>query len=279
MLSSVSYPAAAGIGLYVDQDGSDCTADLPPLMETTRVYLIVTGPLFQGYAGVQFKLSMPACAPYEVAAWAPSLGFLTDGNLESGMQVAFGGCVTGDFVVMSIDLVRTGDPTTDCCPLRLTAHPTALSGMVEALDCSTPVAQTFPLQDYPAWLSGDNGCAQLPPPSDPLPPDGATDVPLNTALDCVLHPAEFLCGAFPLGSDWVWVYFGTNSNPPLVGNGGPFPFTPDILAPGTTYYWKVDYEYFGVGPVSSPVWSFTTTTTPNDAEASTWGAIKALYRR
>jgi len=244
-LGVVHVALGAQIGIYADENGSDCTADLPPGSETTRVYVVLkAGYLLQEYLGVQFAAPMPTCASYAMAGWSSaSPGFLTYGDLESGIQVAFGGCIEGDIVVMSIDLVRTGESTTDCCAFRLAPYPAGVpqSAMVEVLDCSGQLRAVS--SSSGVWLAGnDDGCAQMPPPSGPSPADGAADVGLDVVLDCELHPAAFLCENI-LGSDWARVYFGTSTDPPLVGNGGPIPFRPRSTAPGTTYYWRVDYTY------------------------------------
>ncbi len=263
------------IGIYADPQGLDCTLDLPPGSEATRVYVVLK---YAQYEGVQFAAPIPSCTPFAIAGWSTPPGFFALGDPESGIQVAFGGCITGDVVVMRIDLVLTGNPTGDCCAFRLAPYPGAIPPngkvKVEVADCFGRIRLAT---TSAVWLAGnDVACAQMLPPSDPSPSDGATEVPLDAVLTCKVHPVEeFMC-AMMLGSDWANVYFGTSPDPPLVGNGGPIPYRPRSMAPATTYYWKVYYNYWGVGR-SSPIWSFTTaSSTP--VESSTWGRIKALYR-
>ena len=54
------------------------------------------------------------------------------------------------------------------------------------------------------------------------------------------------------------VYLGTSSSPPFWGSTTSFNGTATGLAVNTTYYWKVVANTLN-GPVSSPIWSFSTT--------------------
>ena len=59
------------------------------------------------------------------------------------------------------------------------------------------------------------------------------------------------------------VYFGTASDPPVVGEQSTSSYQPS-LAPNTTYYWRVDATNQN-GSTVGPVWSFTTGTANADA--------------
>jgi hypothetical protein len=52
------------------------------------------------------------------------------------------------------------------------------------------------------------------------------------------------------------IYFGTTSSPTYAGNTPANTYNPGTLAPGTTYYWRVDAVTQN-GIVTGPVWSFT----------------------
>lgn len=268
----VAFPAhAIHLAPFSDQAGANCEPQQPPLMGTMSVYIIAK--VVPGMTGAQFKVSLPPGSPYVLSSWSVPAGLLAVGDPLTGVQVSTGGCVVGDNVLMTLDLQRIAEPI-GCYALRLLPHSESVSGDVEASDCAANFAA---VTTHVMWLAGDDAsCAPIPPPSEPSPANGATEVALATSLNCALHGFEY-SSCLPLGSDWVQVYFGTDPNPPLVGNGGPFPYPVTGLVPATTYYWKVLYSYWGGGPVSSPVWSFTTTNaTP--VTTSTWGKIKALYR-
>jgi uncharacterized protein (TIGR02145 family) len=98
--------------------------------------------------------------------------------------------------------------------------------------------------------------ANLPPdvPSDPSPPDGSINQPINTTLSWTCSDPE----NDPLTYD---VYFGPGTPPELVSTGqSQANYNPGMLDENTTYYWKI-VALDGQGNSSdSLVWSFTTET-------------------
>ena len=108
-------------------------------------------------------------------------------------------------------------------------------------------------------------------PFTPLPPDvpsyvspanNATGQPVNGALTWE-------------GGRWAHkfdIYFGTNSNPPLVAsdqfigrvdNTVPESYALPALAPGTKYYWRIVSKTMANVTASGPIWCFTTAGSPN----------------
>jgi hypothetical protein len=275
LLMVPSSASSAQISVYTDLQGTSCFFTHPPLLETMPVFVLLKHST--GHVVASFSLSLPSPSPYSISSWSVPAPALSLGDPESGIQVAFGHCVVGDALIMRLDLMRVADPTTDCLGLRLSGAD-SWNVSPALVDCSQPVGQVDYVSDSVLWLQGEDGCAPMPEPSEPSPSDGATGVPLNVTLDCKLHDNQVVfTDCVPLHSGrWVNIYFGTDPNPPLAFPMGEFPM-PRILAPGTTYYWRVEHHY---GPASalSPLWTFTTTNaTP--VETSTWGRIKAFYRR
>jgi len=91
-------------------------------------------------------------------------------------------------------------------------------------------------------------------PSNPSLPDGATEVSTSVILSWT--------GGDPDVGDTVTydVYFGTNSNPPLVSNDqSDTTYSPGTLSNNTQYYWKVIASDNHEASTDSPVWDFTTT--------------------
>ncbi|MCI0452626.1 MAG: hypothetical protein L0Z51_09610, partial [Candidatus Latescibacteria bacterium] len=215
------------MGLYTDQSGVNCDFQTPPLGETRTVYLIVRRS--SGLAAAQFELSMPTSSSYAITNWSTISG-LSKGDPETGVQVAFGRCTWGDFVMAQLDLMRVGDPPTDCYALRFEPHPESLTGRPEFVDCAGQfVAATAA---YCLWLAGDNTeCAVTAAPSDPSPSDGATDVGLDAVMNATVHSPDFCCPALLFGS-WVTMYFGTEPDPPSIGQQT-LPYDPPSLVPAT----------------------------------------------
>ncbi|MCK4365672.1 MAG: hypothetical protein KAW45_06450 [Thermoplasmatales archaeon] len=104
-----------------------------------------------------------------------------------------------------------------------------------------------------AWLI-KLGPENQPPntPSDPNPYDGETDVDINADLswDCSDPDGD------PLTYD---VYFGINSDPPLVSPGqSETTYDPGTMQYSETYYWKIVAEDEHGATNEGPIWSFTT---------------------
>jgi sialate O-acetylesterase len=101
----------------------------------------------------------------------------------------------------------------------------------------------------------------------PSPAAGATNMSRPASL-------TWIAGANAISHD---VYFGTSSNPPLIGNQSATTYNPGFLANNITYYWRVD-EKNTAGITPGTVWSFTTTSTYlADCNASTgWSSANTL---
>jgi len=119
---------------------------------------------------------------------------------------------------------------------------------------------------------GINSSTEIPLPRDPIPADGAIDVPRDlrqVTWERDPLPLILYCGA----STGSQIFFGTTPDPP--------PSCSDCLSHGlllenTTYYWRVDTSWAGQ-TVRGPLWHFTTGTYVAIAKTS-WGCIKTLYR-
>jgi hypothetical protein len=91
-------------------------------------------------------------------------------------------------------------------------------------------------------------------PSNPNPPNGATDIPIYKTLSWT--------GGDPDGDEVTYdVYFGDYSPPPQVKNNqSGTTYSPGKLDFGTTYYWQIvawdEYDYSAMGSI----WDFTTIT-------------------
>ena len=89
-------------------------------------------------------------------------------------------------------------------------------------------------------------------PSNPNPPNNAIDIDTNADLSWTCTDPD----GDPLTYD---IYFGTNSNPPLVQNNqSSNSYDPGTMNNYTTYYWKIVAWDNQVAYTSGPVWSFTT---------------------
>ncbi len=104
-------------------------------------------------------------------------------------------------------------------------------------------------------------CPLTPPAASPVPEDGGSSTLLRSVLSW---------GAVASAVSYD-VYFGTAANPPMAGTVTTPSFTPGVLTPSTTYYWKV-VPKSTCGPAENvPTWSFTTCSLPAAAGAPSPG--------
>lgn len=90
-------------------------------------------------------------------------------------------------------------------------------------------------------------------PSNPSPPDGATDQDLEVTLEW--------SGGDPDDGDTVVydIYFGTVSSPPMVVSGqSALSYDPGTLQLNTRYYWKIVSRDGSSEESESPIWNFST---------------------
>ncbi len=90
--------------------------------------------------------------------------------------------------------------------------------------------------------------------SNPYPPNGATDTPLDISM-------SWMAGQFAMAHH---VYFGTDSTldaSAFQGIQSGVTFEPETLQPNTSYYWRVDETNF-IDTTIGSVWRFTTESSP-----------------
>jgi hypothetical protein len=221
---------------------------------------------------VEFMLTVPDCPGLTLVdvSYGSNLHL---GSLETGVSVAFVGCKSVPHVVATLTFQSTG--VGDCCYIELEPHPQSATGQIEGGDCDGNVINIFSVRTAIAPAGSGFECGRPTVPSNPSPPDGATDQPLNVTLNWETEA--------PLGTEicpfFNWLYLGTDPEPPLIDEFGFYP--PHEVGPlqaGTTYYWKIRaYNCAAELGATGPVWQFTTAD-PVAVEISTWGKIKSLYR-
>lgn len=271
VIFAASPVSTQNISLYADAEGTDCALayDTPGVI---NIYAVVMSGI--GLTGVQFSAPLPDCwtgVLYLSESVPPP--YISIGNSQTGIAVAFGACVPGlTNHVLTIQVFASNpDLIGDCCPYWVQPDPTANPPGIYVTDCADP----------PNLLSGTGGDLFITrsggwePPilSNPYPPNGA----LDQALDVILEWNTELCSC-GLGVLMHDVYFGVDPDPPLVSQyQDPSIYDPGILQPETTYYWKIVAMDTDGGTTTGPVWSFTTESAI-PVEHSTWGRIKSLYR-
>ena len=122
------------IGIFSEPLGFDCTLnELAPFPTTTPAYVI--HKFNNGSAASQFKL-LNASQLFFVSFTTP---YLSIGGPFVDISFAYGGCVAGDLVVMTLGFLYLGEPTTCESTLAVVAAPTSpLPGEVITVTCGPP---------------------------------------------------------------------------------------------------------------------------------------------
>jgi hypothetical protein len=277
----VSGSNAGGQVIYLSEDPNfgnwDC--NIPDEGVLVNIYVFAYS-WFHDFTAVHFSAPLPPCF---VGAThlneTPPSPFLSIGNSQTGIAIAFGQCLEPPIHVLTITVMVQG-LTETCCPYPVLPHPASTSGEIEFVDCDQnlitgwPGETTFVTTD---WSLCNTDTTTI---SNTYPPDGATDVPLDVILGYD-YELPHRCPACTCAEQEMF-YFGSAPDALSLyspNTGGPYQsnFDPGTLTPGTTYYWYAAVAYID-HRAQTEVMSFTTTGPSVPAERTTWGRIKALYR-
>jgi hypothetical protein len=273
LLLLIAAPAAADhLFLAGDPGATDCETIAVSPNSTVDVFVIAG--IEDGATGVRFRIPDPGCPGVVLVGVEVLSYFLSIGDVESGIDMAFAGCIgQGYWPLLKLQYQVTD---AECCELEVRAHPAAATGKVVFIDCF--FMERAAVGRYYSFLStGSGACGYSPPVRDPYPADGATDVPVSFEWPGYEIDGAHFCPIGMCYDEMYELHFGADPDPPLVWTYmKPRPVL-GPLEPETTYYWRIVVTNCGFF-AESPVYRFTTgNTTP--VESRTWGAVKALYRR
>ena len=282
--ATVSHAQQMRIAVYGDPV-VECDFNLGPAFSVGTAHVIVKSSV--PFASVRFRAPVPACNGIVFLSDTAPIGIAPTGNSQTGVSVTLPGCtsVTSGVEVMQISYFLT-TAGTDVCQWTVEPYPGDTDIMLT--DCDGYEAKAA--GNGAGWMNGGGTCGLVGENNwiagyRPSPVNGAPSVAVNSQLDWV-GPANVIWLAnhpfdVPIAGHDHWnddiVFYPTLPGGPYAP---PQPFDPGPLAPYTTYHWRIAYFYlFGYegGEAYSDEWSFTTEG-PVAVEASTWGAVKALYR-
>ena len=85
-------------------------------------------------SAVQFAAPVPGCMTG--ATWIADVNpYLALGSSQTGLSVAYGGCITGPIHVSTIHVFSAGLTSADC-PYPVIPDPAAPTGFIEVIDCA-----------------------------------------------------------------------------------------------------------------------------------------------
>jgi hypothetical protein len=263
LLCVLARPALPSIEIRVTSDTAGEIQCIPAPVngQIVTMHVVLSGS--DALSSASFQINIP---PRLIYLQDHPVFAQTTGVSVLGATVTFDACLPPPVHVLSIDcLVYENDRFSPCQFVH--------AGEVLAMDCAAePVPATSTYSRVPL------GTCVITGPSDPSPADLAENVPLDAVLEWTATAATGGCalGEYELYQD---LFFGTTPDPPRIMQGYAYsPFDPGELQPGTRYYWRVHaFQYWG-NPVDGPLWMFRTAGTVA-TNATTWGRIKALYRK
>ena len=159
-IAVMAAPAAAQVGdisTYADAAGTSCSvADVTGPFVFKDVFLLHkhTG----GATAAQFKVSLTGASTMVFSSQTIPAGMLNLGNANDDISIAYGGCVQGDFLILTITYIAFG--TSPACG-RIVLEPAATSpipGEIAMVDCATPSGNLAVVGNGQAIINPDVTC-------------------------------------------------------------------------------------------------------------------------
>jgi hypothetical protein len=150
---------ADNFGIYTDPlgAGEDCTA-VPLTFQPFSMYVVhqITG---SGATGSEFMVAGTSATGWTFNGATVMGGFLAIGSPTTGVSLAYGGCLAGPAIgVVQLNFFGFAPPAGGnpmCGFLEIVASPTALGGIIKAVNCN--FAEVQATGGY-GWVNSDGNC-------------------------------------------------------------------------------------------------------------------------
>ena len=152
-LAIPAFAAAQGgyIGVFENPQGSDC--DLQDTFPAVRQFYVVHHAAASGARGSRFRVVQGGGALLIFLTETPAFT-LFEGSAEPGLTVCYNACYTSPVLVTTLIYFGQG-LSLPCSYISVEAHPEALSGRVEKLDCDGAVLS---ISGFTSPLNGGVSC-------------------------------------------------------------------------------------------------------------------------
>ena len=147
--------AQRGLGsIDVFTDLTSFSCDFTDTGGLLQVHVFVTHAN-DGTTAAQWMMKIPSAWTY-LGTTSPFQTVI--GDPLNGISIAYGQCLTGDFLIATVNFLGDGGSPV-CSHIRIVPDPTAPSGLIEIVDCQTePEKWLF----YPLGVGVVNGDARCP---------------------------------------------------------------------------------------------------------------------
>jgi len=154
LVTSVAFAQVGQIGIYADAAGSDCRVvdAVPGLLSVYVVHADVGGS-----NAVLFKVA--PSAGVTMTHISDNSAFLLLGNSETSIAVAYGGCMSGTFLILTMGYFASGT-TPACEQLDIVPADDSVNGLVEYVDCTDTKHEVATGQS--GFIGGDSDSCPCP---------------------------------------------------------------------------------------------------------------------
>ena len=131
LFASPAFAQTGAPGLFADNQGLACNITVPVGSPLT-VYVVHKSP--SGATGSVWRLSAPTGPTFFYNGGSVgNANILSIGDPVSGISLAYGGCINGDFLIYSLNFFATA-PVAPCTYMRLVEDPTQPAPI--SVDCN-----------------------------------------------------------------------------------------------------------------------------------------------
>lgn len=151
--AGVSAQTAGHIGIYSDPGWSSCEL-IDDTFTPVTLYVVHRAPA--GATGIQFRLQRsPEFYCFPSSESSPFQ--FTIGDSETGIGFAYGQCLTGDILLLTITLTCHG-VSAPCSYFEVLPDPAYGTGTIVAADCATPFANQSQVTGGRLYANPDDSC-------------------------------------------------------------------------------------------------------------------------
>jgi hypothetical protein len=134
-IASPAFAQSGDISSYSDAAGTSCNIT-DASVSVLSVYLLHKHT--SGATASQFTVTPAGGAVLTYLSVAEAPGMLRIGNANDDMSLAYGGCITGDFLIATVTYLGSGT-SAPCSRITLTPAPSsAIPGELAMVDCASP---------------------------------------------------------------------------------------------------------------------------------------------
>ncbi|MEJ2722255.1 MAG: right-handed parallel beta-helix repeat-containing protein [bacterium] len=171
--TTVSLGQTDVIGVYDDEFSVNCGID-DDIPRTLVLHVVHTSSA--GAVMSRFRAPAPDCF---TGIWLSDTAVFgnTTGDSQTGVEIGYGSCESGTWLVLSINYFALGT-TPNCCPYPVVSYPSTVPGVIEVVDCDL---NTLSASGYTNIVNKNAGCDCCLPGTISVPPYASIQAAVDAA--------------------------------------------------------------------------------------------------